>query len=116
MKTFFKNLSIQKIEFQSNNPEVSLWCSHEIDDQIIKNNLIIDQSELNRLVGKIQQITQKMDFFNFTFALLDFYFWVNRLVPSRFSAFFSSLRIFLCFSRQHKQRISHRPSHVRCGV
>jgi hypothetical protein len=64
MKTFFKNLSIQKIEFQSNNPEVSLWCSHEIDDQIIESELIIDQSELNRLVGKIQQITQKMDFFN----------------------------------------------------
>ena len=64
MKTFFKNLSIQKIEFQSNNPEVSLWCSHEIDDEIVESELIIDQSELNRLVGKIQQITQKMDFFN----------------------------------------------------
>lgn len=64
MKTFFKNLSIQKIEFQSNNPEVSIWCSHEIGNEIVESELIIDQSELNRLVGKIQQITQKLDFFN----------------------------------------------------
>ena len=65
MKTILKKIMIEKIEFQSNVNEVSIKCSIKINDLSYDNELIINYSQLNKLVGKIQQVTQFIDIYSF---------------------------------------------------
>jgi hypothetical protein len=63
MLGFFKKIKIVKIEFQSNTNEVSLMCEININEQTHKNEIIINYSQLNRLLGKIQQVTNLVDIY-----------------------------------------------------
>lgn len=65
MKTILKKINIEKIEFQSNVNEVTIQCSIIINETIYQNELIINYSQLNKLVGKIQQVTQFIDVYSF---------------------------------------------------
>lgn len=65
MKTLLRKINIEKIEFQSNVNEVSIKCSIKINELSYQNELIINYSQLNKLLGKIQQVTQIMDIYSF---------------------------------------------------
>lgn len=65
MKTLLKKINIEKIEFQSNVNEVSIQCSIKINELSYQNELIINYSQLNKLLGKIQQVTQWIDIYSF---------------------------------------------------
>ena len=65
MKTLLKKISIEKIEFQSNVNEVTIKYGVTIHELSYQNELIINYSQLNKLVGKIQQVTQFIDLYSF---------------------------------------------------
>jgi hypothetical protein len=65
MKTLLKKIMIEKIEFQSNVNEVTLKCTIKINELSFQNELVINFSQLNKLVGKIQQITQNIDVYSY---------------------------------------------------
>jgi hypothetical protein len=65
MKALLKKIMIEKIEFQSNVNEVTINCSVKINDLSYDNELVINFSQLNKLVGKIQQVTQFIDIYSF---------------------------------------------------
>lgn len=65
MKTLLRKINIEKIEFQSNVNEVSIQCSININELSYQNELIINYSQLNKLLGKIQQVTQWIDIYSF---------------------------------------------------
>ena len=64
MKALFKKINIEKIEFQSNVNEVTLKCCSQLNDLSYTNELIINYSQLNKLLGKIQQIAQFLDIYS----------------------------------------------------
>jgi ABC-type transport system involved in Fe-S cluster assembly fused permease/ATPase subunit len=64
MIQLFKKINIEKIEFQSNVNEVSLICKMTINEQQIQHEIIINYSQLNKLLGKIQQITKLGDIYS----------------------------------------------------
>lgn len=63
MKTLLKKIMIEKIEFQSNVNEVTIKCTIKLNGLSYQNELVINFSQLNKLVGKIQQITQFIDIY-----------------------------------------------------
>ena len=65
MKALLKKIMIEKIEFRSNVNEVTINCSVKINDLSYDNELVINFSQLNKLVGKIQQVTQFIDIYSF---------------------------------------------------
>lgn len=65
MKTLFKKIRIEKIEFQSNINEVTINCTVQINELSYQNELIINYSQLNKLLGKIQEATQIFDISSF---------------------------------------------------
>ncbi|MBP6458809.1 MAG: hypothetical protein KA264_01820 [Crocinitomicaceae bacterium] len=66
MKNIFKNIKIEKIEFQSNINEVSVICEiTKNDNKLIKSELIINFSDLNKLIGKIQELSGNLDIISF---------------------------------------------------
>ncbi len=65
MKSLLKKIKIEKIEFQSNVNEVTIKCSIKVNELSYDNELIINFSQLNKLVGKIQQVTQFIDIYSF---------------------------------------------------
>ena len=56
---------IEKIEFQSNVNEVTIKCTIKVHELSYQNELVINFSQLNKLVGKIQQITQFIDVYSY---------------------------------------------------
>ena len=65
MKALLKKIMIDKIEFQSNVNEVTIKCSIKINELKIENELVINFSQLNKLVGKLQQLTKFIDIYSF---------------------------------------------------
>lgn len=65
MKTLLKKIMIEKIEFQSNVNEVTIKCTIKVNELSYQNELVINFSQLNKLVGKIQQITQFIDVYSY---------------------------------------------------
>ncbi|MFN5443541.1 MAG: hypothetical protein ACK48V_04860 [Crocinitomicaceae bacterium] len=65
MKTLLKKIMIEKIEFQSNVNEVTIKCIIKVNELSYHNELVINFSQLNKLVGKIQQLSQFIDIYSF---------------------------------------------------
>jgi hypothetical protein len=66
MKNIFKSIKIEKIEFQSNINEVSVLCEiTKNDNQFLKSELIINFSDLNKLIGRIQQLSGTLDIISY---------------------------------------------------
>ncbi|MEN9445726.1 MAG: hypothetical protein RL728_238 [Bacteroidota bacterium] len=65
MKTLLKKIMIEKIEFQSNVNEVTIKCTIKVNELSYQNELVINFSQLNKLVGKIQQLTQFIDVYSY---------------------------------------------------
>lgn len=64
MITLFDKVEIKTIEFQSSINEVSVKCVVSQGNFKYVNELILNFSDLNKLVGKIQRITKIGDFFS----------------------------------------------------
>ncbi len=64
MRNLIKNLKIEKIEFQSNINEVSVLCESNQDGTDYRSELIINFSDLNRLISKIQKIMENIEIFS----------------------------------------------------
>jgi hypothetical protein len=58
MITLFDKVEIQKIEFQTSCKEVSVSCVITQGNATYKNEFIINFSDLNRLINKIQKFTK----------------------------------------------------------
>ena len=65
MKTLLKKIMIEKIEFQSNVNEVTIKCTIKVNELSYQNELVINFSQLNKLVGKIQQLTHFVDIYSY---------------------------------------------------
>ena len=65
MITLFDKVEIQKIEFQTSCNEVSVMCIITKGNLIYKNEIILNFSDLNRLINKIQKITKIGDLFSY---------------------------------------------------
>ncbi len=65
MVNLFDKIEIKNIEFQTNSDEVSVKCIVSQGVNVFVNELIIDFSDLNRLINKIQKITKIMDLFSY---------------------------------------------------
>ena len=65
MITLFDKVEIQTIEFQTSYNEVSVKCIVTQGNLKYTNELILNFSDLNRLIGKIQKITKINDVFSY---------------------------------------------------
>lgn len=61
MKAIFDKITIKSIHFQSNTNEILLSCDLTIGSCVSHSNLIIDSSDFNRMLGKIQQVNNYID-------------------------------------------------------
>jgi hypothetical protein len=65
MRTLFDKVEIQKIEFQTSCNEVSVICVVTKGNLSYTNEIILNFSDLNRLINKIQKITKIGDLFSY---------------------------------------------------
>jgi hypothetical protein len=65
MIALFDKVEIQKIEFQTSCNEVSVLCVVTKGNLSYTNEIILDFSDLNRLINKIQKITKIGDLFSY---------------------------------------------------
>jgi hypothetical protein len=65
MITLFDKVEIQKIEFQTSCNEVSVICVVTKGNLSYTNEIILNFSDLNRLINKIQKITKIGDLFSY---------------------------------------------------
>jgi hypothetical protein len=63
MKNLFDKIEIQTIEFQTSINEVSVKCVITQGSKIFTNELILNFSDLNRLINRIQKMTPISDLF-----------------------------------------------------
>lgn len=61
MSTLSPFIQIKKIEFQSDAREVMLTCAIQQENQSYSTNLLISHSELNRIIGDLQQRNSEVD-------------------------------------------------------
>jgi len=62
MRKLFDKIAVEKIEFQSDINEVSVLCEITQGMQKFNTELILNFTELNRLIGKIQEVTDNLSF------------------------------------------------------
>ena len=65
MIVLFDKVEIQKIEFQTSCNEVSVLCVVTKGNLSYTNEIILNFSDLNRLINKIQKITKIGDLFSY---------------------------------------------------
>ena len=65
MIALFDKVEIQKIEFQTSCKEVSVMCIVTKGNLSYTNEIILNFSDLNRLINKIQKITKIGDLFSY---------------------------------------------------
>jgi hypothetical protein len=65
MIALFDKVEIQKIEFQTSCNEVSVLCVVTKGNLSYRNEFILNFSDLNRLINKIQKITKIGDLFSY---------------------------------------------------
>jgi hypothetical protein len=65
MRALFDKVEIQKIEFQTSCNEVSVMCVVTKGNLSYTNEIILNFSDLNRLINKIQKITKIGDLFSY---------------------------------------------------
>ena len=65
MIALFDKVEIQKIEFQTSCNEVSVMCIITKGNLSYTNEIILNFSDLNRLINKIQKITKIGDLFSY---------------------------------------------------
>lgn len=65
MIVLFDKVEIQKIEFQTSCNEVSVLCVITKGNLSYTNEIILNFSDLNRLINKIQKITKIGDLFSY---------------------------------------------------
>ena len=65
MIALFDKVEIQKIEFQTSCNEVSVLCVITKGNLSYTNEIILNFSDLNRLINKIQKITKIGDLFSY---------------------------------------------------
>ncbi len=65
MIALFDKVEIQKIEFQTSFNEVSVMCVVTKGNLSYRNEIILNFSDLNRLINKIQKITKIGDLFSY---------------------------------------------------
>lgn len=61
MKAIFDTLTVKSIHFQSNTTDIIVGCEITIGSLQTNSNLIIDSSDLNRMLSKIQQLNNYVD-------------------------------------------------------
>lgn len=61
MKTLFDKINIESIQFESGINEVHVNCNITQGNQTFKSELLINYTDLNMLIGRIQQISSETD-------------------------------------------------------
>lgn len=62
MRKLFDKIAVEKIEFQSDINEVSVSCEITQGSQQFNTELILNFTDLNRLIGRIQEVTDNFSF------------------------------------------------------
>ena len=62
MRKLFDKIAVEKIEFQSDINEVSVVCEITQGSQLFNTELLLNFTELNRLIGRIQEVTDNFSF------------------------------------------------------
>ncbi|TNE53702.1 MAG: hypothetical protein EP338_10655 [Bacteroidetes bacterium] len=63
MRTLAPFAKLNKIEFQSDSTEVTLSCSFYSEHEYFDGDMIISQSDLNKLFGSLQQQNEELDLY-----------------------------------------------------
>lgn len=61
MKTLFDKINIESIRFESGDHEVHVNCNITQGSQTFRSELLINHTDLNKLIGRIQQIATETD-------------------------------------------------------
>ena len=61
MKTLFDKINIESIQFESGTNEVHVNCNITQGNQTFRSELLMNHTDLNLLVGRIQQISSQTD-------------------------------------------------------
>jgi hypothetical protein len=61
MRAIFDKINIESIQFESGSREVQVNCTVSQGNQIFKSELLVDHTDLNLLIGRIQQLSEQTD-------------------------------------------------------
>ena len=64
MRAIFDKINIESIQFESGSREVYLSCKVSQGNQTFKSELLVDHTDLNLLIGRIQQLAGQQDLLN----------------------------------------------------
>ena len=62
MRKLFEKIKIKTIEFESSINEVSVYCEISTRENKFNTELIVSFSDLNRLLGRIQNATNELNY------------------------------------------------------
>jgi len=65
MKAIFDKINIESIQFESGINEVHVNCNITQGSQTFRSELVLNFSDLNILIGRIQQISADLDLMNY---------------------------------------------------
>lgn len=61
MKTLFDSINIESIQFESGINEVHVNCNITQGNQTFRSELLMNHTDLNLLIGRIQQVSSQTD-------------------------------------------------------
>ena len=61
MRAIFDKINIESIEFESGSLEVHVNCKISQGNQTFRSELLVDHTDLNKLMGRIQQLSEQTD-------------------------------------------------------
>jgi hypothetical protein len=64
MRAIFDKINIESIEFESGSLEVHVNCKISQGNQTFRSELLVDHTDLNKLMGRIQQLSEQTDVMN----------------------------------------------------
>jgi hypothetical protein len=65
MRTLFDKINIESIEFESGNQEVYVNCKITQGFQTFQSELVLNHTDLNLLIGRIQQVATQTDILSY---------------------------------------------------
>lgn len=64
MRAIFDKINIESIQFESGSREVHVNCKISQGNLTFRSELLVDHTDLNKLMGRIQQLSEQTDLMN----------------------------------------------------
>jgi hypothetical protein len=61
MRAIFDKINIESIQFESGSREVHVNCKISQGNQTFRSELLVDHTDLNKLMGRIQQLSEQTE-------------------------------------------------------